>query len=52
MDFYYVLYLDLSMDLRLVHIMVIHYDYDMGKLLVQHLDLLIGSHLVHIMVQC
>ena len=50
-DCCYVLDLDSYMDLRLVHMMVMHYDYDMGNRLVQHLELWMDPQLVHMTVQ-
>ena len=38
------------MDLILVQMMEIHYDSDMGNLLVQHLEILMDSHLVNMTV--
>ena len=40
-----------SMDLRLVHIMVIKYDYDMGNRLEQNLMIYMDFHLVRMRVQ-
>ena len=39
------------MDLKLVHMVAMYYDYEIGKRLAQHLEIWMDSHFVHMTVQ-